>query len=360
VFFTFALGTPDIPRDVLSKMEEKRLGMFKDIKDTKINPFSRLQWANRAKIYKFTSAQTENEKNLEKELKVQAKRNKSTRCIMTLIKKTPNKKLVSYIYLRRVFNDVYAKKINFNSFNIMSGLFNAELEAKIIPGGKGIFEYWQSHMDDFVIFPNQNKKNVLKWMQENSINKTIIERYSKSHKLWLFPIGMKKNQAWFEVDPESYRMVSVLSNGLYGSMTEEDILETINNIAQYGAGLFWGVGISEFTVLAYSLKYPDYCSIIKAAEGAANQVACAVAAGQFATSIKDSTIYDNVAGGLGTGLGCAGQGGASKAVSWAVALEKTSVDGAKGLSGAIGGFANGFGDGVSLYFMGAKMHGNCK
>lgn len=353
VFFTFALGTGDIPKDVLSLMEEKRKKWFYNIDDKKMNPFSKLQWANRAKIYRFVAMQTKNEKHLETVLKVDAKRNKSPRAMMTIIQKTADKKLISTLDLRRVFADVYGETKAKQSFNVISGLFNAEAEVNAVPKSKGVVEYWKSNMDKFTMFPNQNKEEVLKWMVETSIPKSIIERYKKSEKIWLYPLDMKGTKAWFEIDPETYRIVSVLENGQYGAMTEEEILNSIMSIAEYGAGLFYGVSMSVLTTIPFSLVMTDTCAILKAAEEVANNMACAVATMQFASS-------PSIIGGASTGLGCAGQGAASKILSWEEAIGKGMTEGKSGLAGGLGGFANGFGDGVALYFKDAKASSGCK
>jgi len=360
VFFTFALGTPDISTNVIANMEKKRKLLFKDISDEKMNPFSKVQWVNRAKIYKFISLQTSNEKHLEDAFTVSAKRNKRSRAIMTMIEKTPHKKLISSLDLRRVFNDVYGDKKARNSFNIMSGIFNAEAEAKVIPTGKGIANYWKTHISQFTILPSDNKENVLQWMHENATSKTIIERYKKSKKIWLYPVKVKGEKRWFEIDPKNYQMISVLENGQYGAMTEEELLQSILDIASYGFGLFKGVETGNFTVMMYSLEFSDSCTILKAAENLANQIACAVASLQFTTGLVSSNMTANVGGGVGTALGCAGQSGASKAVSWATALARGMEDGTKGVTETLGGFANGFGDGVALYFMDAKAQSGCK
>ena len=352
LFFTFALGIGDIPEDVLSIMEEKRKKLFA-IGTKKMNPFSKLQWGNRAKIYRFVAMQTKNEKHLESLLNVTAKHNKSPRAMMTIIEKTADKKLISALDLRRVFADVYGDTKAKQGFNVMSGLFNAEAEVKAVPHSKGVIEYWKSNKSKFTMLPNEHKEPILKWMKNNSVSKEIMLRYKNSTKIWLYPLDMKGEKAWFEVDPKNYRIVSVLENGQYGAMSEEEILDSIVSIAQYGAGLFYGVSMSVMSTIPFSLVLTDTCAILKEAEKVANTMACAVATMQFAKS-------PSLIGGASTGLGCAGQGVASKVLSWEEAIGKGVTDGKSGLAGGLGGFANGFGDGVALYFMDAKASSGCK
>ena len=276
IFFTFALATPDIPKAVLAQMEKKRKVLFKDMNVTKIDPFSKLQWINRAKIYKFIAMQTDYEEKLEKTLHVQAKRNKTLRAIMTMIEKTPDKKLVSSIDLRRVFNDVYGDINAIRSFNIMSGTFNTGAEGKAVPQGKNVFSYWgeQKDLKIALILPSQ-KTQFLKIMKERGISQDIITRLKKSNKVWMFPLDQKEHLGWLEIDPKNYQTVSVYQNGMYAAMTERAVLEEyIGNTLRYMLGKLIGTDISLWTVAGYSLMEDDYETIKKNAHMHAKLIAC--------------------------------------------------------------------------------------
>jgi len=275
VFFTFALATPDIPKAVLEQMEEKRKLLFKDKNETKIDPFSKLQWINRAKIYKFIAMQTDYEEKLEKTLHVQAKRNKTPRAIMTMIEKTPNKKLVSSIDLRRVFNDVYGDINAIRSFNIMSGTFNTGAEGKAVPQGKNVFSYWGEHKDlKIALILPSHKTQFLKMMKERGISQDILTRLKKSNKVWMFPIDQKEHLGWLEIDPENYQTVSVYQNGMYAAMTERAVMEDMGNTLRYMLGLLIGTDIALWTTAGYSLIEEDYEIIKKNAHMHAKLIAC--------------------------------------------------------------------------------------
>lgn len=354
VFFTFALGLPDIPRDILEKMEEKRVGMFKDIKDTKINPFSRLQWANRSTIYKFIALQTKDEKYLAKSLKLQVKHNKTLRTIMTVIEHIPEKKLIRHLDLRNVFADAYGRAKHVKSYNIMSGIFNAKAEASAI-GGKGIFEIWDSNKEkNLALIDPSNKNEIIHMMQKRKINPRIVAHLKKSDKLWLYSMGIKKHIGWLEIDPKNYRIVSVHENGMYAAMAEKSEMDmALDSVSNYFIGLLAGVGTSEWIVVMH-MHIENYCDLLKASEAMANKIACGVAIGGGIAS-------PSVAGSISTTLGCYGHSKSSKAVSIFGGLAGNEAKTKIGkVSNGIAGFANGFGDGVSLYFMGAKIHGNCK
>lgn len=356
LFLTLGIGTPDLKKKVLEEMESARKERFKGKKE--IDAKSRAIWMNHTKLYRFSGLQTAYEEDLAKQYGIEAKRNRSPRVMMAVLRKE-ERKLKSMLDLRRVFNDTYGDDKKCKSFNIMTAFFNAEAEARAVIQGEGAGERIR-RSKHLVILPNSHKSHVLTWMQQQKVPKEIIARYKESSKIWLFPSDTVEPLAWFEADPQSYRMVPVLQNGMYGSMTERDILEAVNNEVQYFIGLFSGIAFSEYSITAFTIidLGDHYCRVRKEAEALSNYVACVLSYASFVAGIGDDVV-DNIIGGLGTGLGCAGKGTASKAVSWASIL-KASEDGTLlKMTKTLGGFANGFGDGVSLYFS-ATNGGGCQ
>ncbi|MEA1953244.1 MAG: VWA domain-containing protein [Campylobacterota bacterium] len=352
LFFTFAFASPDLSEETLKTMENTRIDKFKNIK--KIDSLSQLQWSNRAKIYKFIGLQTKYEAHLQEVLKVEAKRHKTPRTIMAMMEKTADKTLISSLDLRNVFSDVYGEENVTHSFNIMSGIFNSEAEAKVIPNGKGVIEFWNERKNlKFVFLPARDKESTLKWMTDENISISIIKRYKNSNKLWLFPTGKDKQDGWLEINLKNYQIVSVLNNGQYGAATESAIQESLTSIGMYATGLLGGVSLSELSVMTFSLIYEDYCALLKAAEAFANDVACSAGAAAFAMS-------PNIVGGASSALACAGQGEAAKALSINEAFVNMMLGGKHGLAGSLGGFANGLGDAVTIYFSMAKNKSGCK
>jgi hypothetical protein len=346
VFYSFSFSSPDLFDETLRVMEKARVEKFKDIKN--IERFSTLQWVNRIKIYKFIALQTKYESYLEDVLGVVAKRNRTSRVIMAIVEKTADKKLVSTLDLRSVFSDVYGETKHNQSFNLMSGIYFSKAEAEVLNKGKGFFELLEEQRNTkLLILPLEEKRDVIKWMKGQNISKKVIARYSSDNKnIWLFPMEYSTMKAWLEIDKVSYRTLSVLENGQYGSMAERATLEEIENIAQYALGLLAGVDFSVLSVATFSLVDANYCNTLKSAESLANTVGCGLAIGTFGMS-------PSVMGAATTTLGCKGKSKAAKIVSFADALNQ-------GVAGAMGGFANGFGDAVSIYFAVANGKTVCK
>lgn len=352
VFFTFALATPDIPKVVIEAMEAKRKVLFTGIDEKKIDPFSILQWGNRAKVYKFIAMQTQYESNLEKILEVQAKRNKSLRSIMTIIERTLNKKLFSSIDLRRVFNDVYGDKNASNSFNIMSGIFNANAEAKAVPQGKGVLEYWEKYKKSKIVLMYPDNKDVnIKILEKENINKDIISRLKNSEKIWLFPVGVQKNIGWLEIEPKTYQIVSVFENGQYNSTTSYSIVDVlVSEGTGYAVGFFGGVSVSISTVVSVQFFVGDYKSTVKIAEAIAGLIATGVGVATGDTSVDKILALTNlVDGGSARAMGIGKGFSMSLAGRESINLKGNKIRGSSAVKGVLG-WANGFGDGVTYYF----------
>lgn len=348
LFLTFAFAMPEISQKALELIESKRKELFKGVKE--VDAFSKLQWANRAKIYNFIALQTQNEKHLQQILSVNAKRHLNPMAMMAMIEKTPDNKLISSLDLRHVFNDVYGEKNAVQSFNVMSGLFNAQAEAKVAPKAKGIYAYWKEYQNPQMALINRdNKKAMMQKMQDEGIKPSIIERLKQSKKVWIFPFGVKKNIAWFEVDRESYNVTSVLESGLYGSTTEQVIVDTlVREGTNYAAGFLGGLVTAEMTVISVSLMFENYDTILKVSEVIASSVACALS---VATA---SSTSDVVKGPLACLNGSAMRSGdlmeGIVKSGWSLAKGKTNDSVIKSTLG----FANGFGDAVTYYFSKAK------
>ncbi len=357
LFFTFAFASPDLSEETLKAMEEVRANKFKNIQ--KINPLSQLQWENRAKIYKFIGLQSRYEMYLQKVLSVEAKRNKTPRTIMAMMEKTPDKKLISSLDLRNVFDDVYGEDNATRSFNIMSGIFNAEAEAKAISNGKGIFEYWKdNNVTEYILVMPNYKDELIKKLKHGYVEPWVLERLQNSTNIWLYPISLNTDLGWIEVNPRSYQVRTVLYNGYFGALTENSIVETL--IAEgtgYAIGFYGGVAGSVTSVVSFSLVLHNYAEVLETAERTMSAIGCTmgIIAG-YSESALTATVNASI-GLLGCVNGDAGKGvgmiTAATQGAWSLARGKISDASGAAMGGAIG-FANGFGDGVSYYFSKAK------
>ncbi|SFV90855.1 Permeases of the major facilitator superfamily [hydrothermal vent metagenome] len=264
IFFTFAFSMPDISKDAIAMMDKEREKRFAHI--SKAAPLSQLQWTNRTKIYNFSLLQTLYEKTVQKKLNVSATRHKTPRVLMAMVEKR-NGKLRSTLDLRSVEADVYGKKEDVHSFNLMDGLYSSKAEAASVPHGKDLFSLWMEKKRMFLtILPKKEYRSVaLKMMKKNGFDKEVRERFESSDKVMIIPKDFSPKDGWLEIDPESYRLVSVLPNGMYGAMTETILTqENIETTTRYFLGLLIGSNIAVGSVINYALLGEETFEKLKA------------------------------------------------------------------------------------------------
>ena len=276
VFFTIAMASPDLPQEVLKHMDISKQKQFKGVKE--ITEFSTLQWVNRDKIYKFIGLQTAYENDLTSHLAVQVSRSTKARVVIAKIERKPDKKIVSSIDLRDIYPAVYGDKDAIKSFNLMSGLFATQSEGKVL-NGTNVFSLWEEtkSLNILTILPSK-KKSYLKHMSKISVPKEIIERLKKSKNVWLFPDKSFNNRyGWIEIDPNNYKLISVLDTGEYGAMTETIITQThIETTTRYFLGLLIGSNIAVGSVIDMALMTSDYTVIKKQGHNLAKTIGCYV------------------------------------------------------------------------------------
>ena len=291
IFLTFAFAMPDISLEKLKTLDKVRKDSFSNIKE--VAELSQLQWANRAKIYRFLAYQSDYEKELEKTLQVQAKRNINPRIIISSITKSQNK-LNSSLDLRYVFNDVYGDEEKIKSFNLMSGIFNSKAEEKSVPSGKDLFSFWKNKKVSLItILPKSKyKKDFIKYFKQKGASKEILQRFTQSDKAWLIPSAFPKSDGWIEIDPKNFRVTTVLKDLTYGSMAEYALTEeNIETTTRYFLGLIIGSQIAVGSVIDYSLQgYESFETIKKRAHLLAKTIGCYVKSFKSLTSDIKSTV----------------------------------------------------------------------
>jgi hypothetical protein len=359
IFLTVSFAAPDLPQNALVHLTEEQKRRLANI--NKISAFSRLQWANRAKIYSFLGMQSKAEAEFKAGLKLAVFRNKTPRIILAMMEKTPEGKLISSLDLQSVTADVYGGKKEVRAFKAGSGIMNAQAEAAVTPGSQSLMDQWFRVLDQkiAIIMPGKNR-HMLKLLKKQGADPAILARLEKTKKAWLYPLKNQGRPIWLEVDPKTYETVSMLSNGMHGAMTENKIIDTlIREGAQYAAGFFSGMGLSELTVAAVSLNVEDYDKVLERAEQIAGLIACGVSTVSAMKGLKDGmSDAEMVSGTIDIGVGMsscingdfARGAGLAKGMSYSLAGGDFKGDGVK----SVLGFANGFGDAVTLYFKAAK------
>ncbi|MCK5163741.1 MAG: hypothetical protein KAQ72_08495, partial [Desulfobacula sp.] len=165
----------------------------------------------------------------------------------------------------------------------------------------------------------------------------VVKLLEASPNTILFPsspaiFDEKPRWAWLEVDPYTFRTITVLDNGDHGSMTEKVMTDFGKDAMSYLGGAMMGAGMSIWGISGFSLITDDYKLILKEAR------AFVMGLGEMFSQNKTLGPGD-----ISWDLGKLPQGKyAGKYQSYKEMLEVPKAE--------LGGFAQGFKDGVAVYF----------
>ncbi len=349
IFHTIGINLPDLIHDnadsLASMAKEKKEALTGNP-----NAISALKWYNRGVMGRFISAQTAYEKELAEQLNLTIGRLKNFRCIMVNVAKAEDETPLS-ISMDLVYphNTVHRApdEMAIRAFNIMSGMANARFEAAALgKEGIGLFDIWKNSQADtsLLAVDDDNVSDFISQLEEKEYPSHIIDYFKNLEydKLVLFPtspaeINSESRWAWLEFNKETYQVVSVLDTGEHGSLVEKVVGNPVEQAGQYMVGVLVGIDTSLWAVAAFSLEMDDYSKILKAAK-------------KFVKGMGDNF-------GVGGKLGKAAMGidvGGAPAAGYGRYGKVEITPGGLNPTNNLGGFGNGYADGVDYYFSKAK------
>lgn len=352
-YHCLGLNLPDMDMDAARALDKT----FRAIhgKADAPNNLSALRWYGRNLIYRFVCAQSEYERDLAGKLKLTVGRSTEPRCIVATVSRTGKEGVVrTSVDLRRTANQVQpapgTKQDAVRGFNIMSGLFASQLEAKVLPeGGMGFYQMLPFYPEDtnFLWLTRDARANMREELGK-AVPERVFKLLSESRAVVLFPdrpavVDGRPRWAWLEVDPDSYQTIAVLDTGERGGMVERVFSDLWKQGLDYVTGGLVGISSSIWSVSAFSLVLDDYKEIMKEAKkfalGLADNFSASVKVGdfQFKGKVGSSEIETSY-----TGTGAGAVGAAKSAKGWYDKIKEPKID--------LGGFEGGFKDGVNFYF----------
>ncbi|OQA06180.1 MAG: hypothetical protein BWY66_02012 [bacterium ADurb.Bin374] len=218
------------------------------------------------------------------------------------------------------------------AFQFGTGLFDAVLEERIC-GGSGLVSRWGTQAGVNVIPPGKAEA-LADHLEANSFPERVVRLVRESRGALLFPKtpkmeGSTPRWSWFEIDPETFAMTSVLDDGSHGA-AEDAILEHAQNANSWTVGFLIGVDVALGSTAAFSLTGEEYATVLAMAES-------------FATSLKDQLTRIGPNPGFSYGGATVSLGGFS--------FDPTDPNASHE---AFGNFADGFEKGVAFYFLLAR------
>ena len=338
IFFTISINSPELSKEASEKLQETSDLVYEQAEDP--SELSALRWYGRSLISKFISSQTIYEKELAQQMDLLTGRTEKPRVIVVTQK--AGEKLQTSISLIEVHNMIHdGPEEAVKSFNIMSGLYASSLESFVLSDdASGLEKIWSAAPSgtELVLLDSYISEDVRKDLENAGISQDIIKHFESLSDFILITdkpsvIDGKKRWAWYEIDPETYEMKSVLDTLEKGAFVESTIINSIKGAAQYVVGAFKGVETSVWSVAAFSLEKDDYNEILKSAKALALGIA-----DRF--GFKMGPIEGGVGGKI--------------SISQTVGPVKFSFDGSASASQNVLGFTDGYKAGVEYYFQNAN------
>ena len=352
-FHSLGLNLPDMDMAAARKLD-KTLQAIHKAEDAPDN-LSALKWYARNQLYRFVCAQSEYERDLAAKLKLTVARTTEPRCLIATVARTgPDGMVRTSLDLRRVANQVQpsagVEPKAVRAFNIMSGLFASQLEAKVLPeGGLGFYQLLPHYPGDtnFLWLTADARARMADELKA-TLPERVFTLLSQSRATVLFPdqpanLNGQPRWAWLEVDPDTYKTIAVLDTGERGGMVERVFSDLWKDGLDYVTGGLVGISSSIWSVSAFSLVMDDYKQILaeakKFALGLADNFSASVKVGdfQFKGKVGSAGIETSY-----TGAGAGAVNAAKTGKGWYDKIKDPKVD--------LGGFEGGFKDGVNFYF----------
>ncbi|MCP3952915.1 MAG: hypothetical protein GY697_11965, partial [Desulfobacterales bacterium] len=265
-FHTLGLNLPDLgskAATTLDKRMQKEHGGAANPDD-----ISGLKWYTRHKIAQFVAAQTQFEDDLAARLKLVIGRVSHPRAILVTVSRNQvDTPVVTRLDLRQIHNDIHnGSDKNRAAFNIASGIFCSQLEERILGDESvGYFSLLEKYPEGTRLkwLSRGDRYNLYDRMRELKYPERVVKLLEASPNTVLFPsnpaiVDGKLRWAWLEVDPNTYKTITVLDNGEHGSMTEKAMTDFGKDAMSYLGGAMVGAGMSVWGVSGFSLISTDY------------------------------------------------------------------------------------------------------
>ncbi|HEY9070914.1 MAG TPA: VWA domain-containing protein [Candidatus Ozemobacteraceae bacterium] len=326
----FALGVmaPDLPAPAASSLEIAWKAASTVASST---AWSRTRELLHSRLATLIALQTRHERELAAKAGVRIARPDNPRIVILSAFSTP-RGLETTVDLRQARAQAVGDPKAVAAFQFGTGIFDAVLEERIC-GGEGLISRWGKQPGVNLIPPGKAEA-LAELLAANGTPERVVQLVRASRGVLLFPKlpkmeGATPRWSWFEIDPETFAMTSVLDDGSHGA-AEDAILEHAQNANSWTVGFLIGVDVALGSTAAFSLTGEEYATVMKMAAA-------------FAASLEDQLTR------IGPNPGFS-YGGVT------VSLEGVSFDPTdpNGTHGAFGNFTDGYEKGVAFYFLLAK------
>ncbi|MCK5736201.1 MAG: hypothetical protein KAH21_06955, partial [Spirochaetaceae bacterium] len=326
IFVTLSINAPDLPGDTGVILQQKANEVHEMAEEP--SELSALKWYGRSIINKFVSLQTIHDRELADTLDLLTGRTEEPRVIAVSHK--AGETLKTSISLLEIHDQIHkGDDEGIRSFNMMSGFYAAQLEGDVLVGeANGIEEIWEAAPEGtgLVVVESYYNSDNTKDMEAAGLPEELIYYIEHSSNIIIIQdrpsvISGEERWAWYEVDPETYKIISVIDTFENGAFVESTIIDIVVSAGQHVVGAFKGIETSVWAVAVYSLETDDYKEILKKAK-------------KLALGVAENFGFN--AGPIGAGIG------GTPSASQSFGGMKASFDGKASIGQNVLGFTDGF------------------
>lgn len=285
-FQTIAINLPDLTEEAAAFLDEKARQVHASADNP--DPISIAKWYGRNAIYQFISGNSMFDNQMVSRLGLVLGRISRPRCLILTSHLDKSDQMHTTIDLLQPWNEIHGGEEDaIKAYDLLSGFYMSDLEGKVLPGNNKVnyLELWTQAPSGATIqvipVMEFDRNEILTQMKEQEkYPLLLLKAVEENNNLILAPtkptIFMGQERwAWLEIDPDTYKALSVFDTGLHSAMAEFKLsmLPSEDDTVKWLKGIWVGTNVSVWTMCSSSLKYgDDYKAVLSDAKKTAEEV----------------------------------------------------------------------------------------
>lgn len=277
-FQTLAINLPDLTEEAAAALDERARQIHDSAKNP--DPLSIAKWYGRNAIYQFISGSSMFDEQMTGEFGLVLGRVSQPRCLIVTSCLDESNTMHTTMDLPNPYNQIHAGKQEArDAYQLLAGFYLSGLEAEVLPGNNKVsyLDLWTQAPSGTaieaipVMYDAKDREAFFKQMeQQGKYPLLLLKAVKENKKLILVPteptvfMGQER-WAWMEIDPDTYKAISVFDNGLHSGMAEFQVslLPSTDDTIQWLKGVWVGTNVSVWSMCSSTLKYGDQYNAVK-------------------------------------------------------------------------------------------------